>query len=236
MTRTPLALAALAALGLAAVPPAARAQATLASSTFNINADGWTAVDLPGSTGNTVPITQNGGPFTPVYSSTGGNPGGFISQTDPDANSYYWYAPSKFLGNEAAAVNGTLSFDEQDTVGSGSTNLTDQGVILVGSTVTVSHSIAVPGTTTFTNTNLSLAPSGWINVGTGAPASAADMQSALSSLQSLYILGDIQNGGDTGSLDNVFLSSAPEPSQFAAFGVGLFGLGALALKARRRMA
>lgn len=31
-------------------------------------------------------------------------------------------------------------------------------------------------------------------------------------------------------------AAAPEPSQFAAFGVGLLGLGALALKARRHHA
>ncbi len=40
------------------------------------------------------------------------------------------------------------------------------------------------------------------------------------------------------SVDNLrgSITAAPEPSQFAAFGVGLLGLGALALRARKRQA
>ncbi len=38
------------------------------------------------------------------------------------------------------------------------------------------------------------------------------------------------------TLHDVGLAAAPEPSQFAAFGVGLLGLGALALRARKRQA
>jgi len=38
----------------------------------------------------------------------------------------------------------------------------------------------------------------------------------------------------TGVLNNTGLAAAPEPSQYAAFTIGLLGLGALALKARKR--
>ncbi len=47
-------------------------------------------------------------------------------------------------------------------------------------------------------------------------------------------LAFVGSGNGALLLDNVSIAAAPEPSQYAAFGIGLLGLGALAMKARKR--
>src|SRR5205809_5981006 len=73
----------------------------LAQSTFGIDADGWVVKDLaypnPGAPPNAL------GTYAPTYHSSGGNPGGDISMADPTGNTWYWFAPSKFLGNKQVA-------------------------------------------------------------------------------------------------------------------------------------
>ena len=203
----PLLLLALAVIGSAA--PAAHAQTTLASSTFGTNADGWTVVDLPNATGLTVPIMQDGGPYTPTYNSNGGNPGGYISIVDPDNNLYFWYAPDKFLNDKSVAFGGTFSFDMRDTDAGGGLNAHDQSLILVGGGVTLAYTLAVPSTTAFTHYVIPLTSTGFTNLNTGKPASNADMLTVLGALDSIYILGDFEDGTDTGSLDNVAMTAAP---------------------------
>lgn len=76
------------------------------SSTFNTDADGWTIADFNGSSPQVV-----------TYSASGGNPGGYVSLLpNPSASDFYWFAPSKFLGNRAFSSYGeTFSFDLQVT-------------------------------------------------------------------------------------------------------------------------
>ncbi|MBI3219418.1 MAG: VCBS repeat-containing protein [Bacteroidetes bacterium] len=76
------------------------------SSTFDTDADGWTFLN----TSTSVPL---------AYSSTGGNPGGFVSATyssNTGVTIQNWIAPSKFLGNQLARALGmTLKFDLQQS-------------------------------------------------------------------------------------------------------------------------
>jgi hypothetical protein len=77
------------------------ATATQISSTFDTNADGWTA-----SPGGTM-----------TFVTTGGNPGGFLRDVDNDNTDMFVSAPAKFLGNQSAFIGGTIAFDsiELDT-------------------------------------------------------------------------------------------------------------------------
>src|ERR1044072_8222013 len=70
-------------------------------SNFSVDSDGWTAADAGG-----------GNPQTLTYSSSGGNPGGFISLNIANGNPFYWQLPAKFLGNRAYSSYGeALTFD-----------------------------------------------------------------------------------------------------------------------------
>ena len=80
--------------------------------------DGWTT------------WTYIGGTFTPTWASSNGNPGGCISQSDPDNGYFYFRAPAKFLGSKSAAFNGTGYYaNHRATKG-------DTGVDVVGAITT----------------------------------------------------------------------------------------------------
>src|SRR5438552_3647113 len=94
MVKTPHTL-----LGLAlclAVTGIGNAQ-VIASSTFDIDDEGWIVGEFYALTGS----------VTPTYVPTGGNPGGFIRTTDMLVWSAF-HAPAKFLGNMSAAYGGNL--------------------------------------------------------------------------------------------------------------------------------
>lgn len=74
------------------------------TSTFDVDADGWTLTD----NNNTDPQTVN-------YFSAGGNPGGYVSATKTSSGQpYFWTSPSKFGGNISYFSYGQdLTFDLQ---------------------------------------------------------------------------------------------------------------------------
>jgi len=86
---------------LLAVQLVAEAQIT---STFDIDADGWTLSD-----------NNNSDPQTVNYFSTGGNPGGYVSATKTSSGQpYFWTSPGQFNGNVAYFSYGQdLTFDLQ---------------------------------------------------------------------------------------------------------------------------
>jgi hypothetical protein len=98
----------------------------------------------------------------------------------------YWYAPSKFLGNQGAAYGGSLSFDLAQN--STDSQFDQEDEILVGADITlVFNTLSNPGTS-FTHYDVGLTEAGWKrNSLSGAAASQADMQAVLSSLTDLYI-------------------------------------------------
>lgn len=186
--------------------PARVSADVLAQSRFDTDADGWLAKDLAYPSPGAPPVDL--ATFTPVYSASGGNPGGRLSQGDPSGNAWYWYAPAKFLGNKQVAYGGSLSFDLAVT-GTGAP-FDEEDVILVGGGLTLVTSLPARPGSTFTSYHLGLTEVGWKRDSpTGAAATPSDMLTVLSSLTAIYIRGEyLLNMDDVGSIDNVVLEGS----------------------------
>lgn len=202
--------------------------AVLVQSTFDTDADGWSLVDLQ------EPVTGNGPTIVglgAVTFKTTGNPGGSIFSTDPSNNDFYFAAPEKFHGNFSAALGGSLSFDVSDTdLNLAQSNL-PMAVLIGGGETLYFPAGAVVGANFSTVTLGFSVGSGWrVNSPSGSAATQADLQTVLSSLTGMAILGDWFNGNDDTTLDNVRIISGPEPAS-----VGVLALGGLVMVRRRRM-
>ena len=159
----------------------------------------------------------------PIYVRTGGNPGGFIQQTDVNEGPvWYWRAPAKFRGNRSAYYNGTVSFDLQQQPDT--TQQFDRAdVILQGQGLNLEYDTPFNPGTTWTHylVPLNNQDGRWTRVTPGAPgtpdtrtqATEAEIQTVLSSIGTLRIRGEYRQEGDapgivrdTGGLDNVVLA------------------------------
>ena len=217
---------------LLAFAPAARADA-IVYSTFDTSAEGWNAVSL--NTSNAITGTH-----TVTWNATGGNPGGHLSRPDPQSSTtFYWNAPSQFLGDMSAALGGTLSYDVRH---SGGTLYNAADVILIGgaSPLTLVYDAAALPTTAWTPFTIPFSQGQW-RVGTlsGAFATQAQLASVLSALTALRIRGEyINNTSETGYLDNVSVNAppdpTPEPAALALMGTGLAGCAIIARRKHRQ--
>ncbi len=206
-----------AALAFAVSPLAAQAGA---SSTFDTDADGWSAMG-----------DYTGAPVT--WLPTGGNPDGNIQIVDAVIGGVtYFVAPAKFLGNQSMSFGQTLSFDLKQHISGGPNPFDAADVILGGGGLTLVMSTAEnPAFDAWTHYSVSLMAGDW-HVGTlgGAVATDEQIQSALGSLNLLHIRAEYQTGPDTDYLDNVVLAAVPEPATVALM---LGGVGLLVLRIRR---
>ena len=181
------------------VAPASAAD-VLARSAFNTSAQGWTAV---GDTAS--PVT---------FMATGGNPGGYVTVDDSATGGVmYWQAPAAFLGDKSAAYKGILRFDLRQSVNSDQFDTDD--VILSGGGLTLTYNTATnpsldPSWTRYT---ARLVKTGWYDQGAAAPATAADMQTALASISSLRIRAEYQTGPDNDDLDNPLIRAPAPPAR-----------------------
>ncbi len=168
-----------------------------AVSTFDTDTDGWTAI------GDVV--------TNAVFSATGGNPGGKIFVTDAATGSITRFsAPAKFLGNQSGYYGGTLSFDLSQTYPGAANQIHETDVTLIGNGLTLVYDTSPnPAKDAWTSYSILLTETaGWkIDSLTGSAPSQAQMQGVLGNLTSLRIRSEFQNGVDTGSLDNVRLTS-----------------------------
>lgn len=161
------------------------------SSTFNSGAEGW---------------TLNGDVASSGWSSSGGDPGGYLYWVDAatGATSYY-DAPTKFLGSKQAYYGGVLSYDILDT-GNGSPSYDVQ---LTGAGHTLQYTNPdqndFPTPNQWTPASVQLVASNFIDTATGAAPSVAEMQSVLADLTDMQILAEYVNGPESGGLDNVGL-------------------------------
>ncbi|MBU6399877.1 MAG: hypothetical protein KGS61_06125 [Verrucomicrobia bacterium] len=188
----------------------------LATSAFTQDDEFWTVVTLA----DVGPYTNVlGGPFTPVYHDTGGNPGGYLSQSDPDGNTWYWEAPQKHLGDQSAAYGGTLTFDLEQSETDNQYDAAD--VVLIGAGLTLVYDTTpvfgvspTPGTN-WTSYRVPLTEAaGWTKDTLDGPTPTHDeFLSVLRSLSNLRIRGEYRVGGDVGGLDNVaFTATAAGPA------------------------
>ncbi len=195
------------------------AKAQLVQSTFDTGADGWFAVDINQQTQTVLGI------FPVTWNATGGNPGGYISSTDPSSHTFYFAAPSQFLGDQSAALGGSIKFDLADEFSSG---VPHGAVVLQGAGHILGYVAPSPGTG-FTPYMIPLTPGGWTDLATMSTPTTAVFDATVGSLQAFLILGDWNAGADNTSLDNVSLNtSVPEPGSAAVLlGLGVSGAGLL---------
>jgi hypothetical protein len=192
-------------IGFVLIVNIASAQIT---SNFSVDADSWTVADAGGGNAQT---------FT--YSSTGGNPGGFISLNTANGNPFYWHAPAKFLGNRAYTSFGqALTFDVLTSALVGAIAHGASGDIILQSTSNqflYANVNALPtSSSVWTPMSVMLDETGNWKVGSisGALASRAQVIDVLSNLAALRIFihwKTSPTNGITGSLDNVVMNVRP---------------------------
>lgn len=191
-------------------------------STFDTDQDGWT-------------LFQNSGPNFD-WIATGGNPAGHIGATDNTSDWAYVQAPAKFLA--PARYDGEFSFDLrhdnlQEPVGF--PGIFNVRVGLQGAGLTLINEGARP-TLSWANYSFLLNESsaaGWRkfpnfsqNYSAAAPlATLAEMQSVLAGLSRIVIATDYTLASTDSNvpqvdriyIDNVRLSTIPEPTSFRLF-------------------
>lgn len=211
MNGTRLRISALAFLFAASLPTLA------ATSTFDSDAEGWSALgDIEG------PLT---------WSATGGNPGGNVFIDDLTTGGVtYFVAPALFHGNFAGAFGTQLTFDLMQRYPGGANQFNDEDVILSGGGLTVVYDTANnPVNNGWTSYSVPLSPTGWrLNTLSGSAPTDEQFLAVLSNLSSLRIRAEYQTGADVGYLDNVAL--VPEPTTALML---LSGIGCVAFAARR---
>lgn len=208
------------ALGALASSPAISAPA----SSFDTGAEGWQVVDFSCCNTYVAPVDV----FAPVWQA-----GGYIEFTDPSSGSFYFSAPTGFLGDLGAYAGGSLRFTQQVAApdGFGAWRDDPDVVIVSGGRALVWRGDANPGSS-WTPQQVTLSASGWHfdSLG-GATLSETAFASALGSVSALYIRGEYVNGVvEKTGLDAVQISAVPEPATALMM---LAGLGVLATRRRR---
>ncbi|MBD9360128.1 laminin B domain-containing protein [Methylomonas fluvii] len=191
------------------------------SSSFDVDSENWQIVSFADFSQNNYSII---GQYQPSYVSGGGNPGNYLSATDPDSGDFTFSAPAAFLGAQTGATG--LSYDL--TYRDGDINWQTTDVMLVGNGQRLlwKRDPNIIPNSGWTHISLSLAPSSEWRLGTtdGVFASQSDFHNVLSNLSGLYIHGEFTSGiMETAGLDNVVLQTVPLPGAFWLFGVGFAG-------------
>jgi len=182
-------------------------------SNFTANDEGWTVFDA-----------NAGSSSTPVYTSTGGNPGGEISFTTSSPSvRFYWVAPAKFTGNLSRAYNQTLTFDLRQSL-AGTDNVEGDVILTSSSGIVLFHQLQTkPATGSWSSYSIPLDTSGWkYGCPTCGAATPAQMKQTLYGVTKLQIRLKYFSGNTgpyTAQLDNVVLnvSSPGAPPTITSF-------------------
>jgi hypothetical protein len=187
-------IAVLLVLCLSEIAPLSHA-AVLASSTFDGGAEGWSSFSFAGGSDPDFSAAV-GGASAVVFDAANGNPAGSIERIDPDGGWQYFVAPVVFLGNQSAALGGTLTFQQQrrdteslvSTVPSALVGISDGVTVLVYDN---SASAPVAGTWTGYSVSFAANAAGWFVGSTaGAAADPAQFATVLANLADLWIAGE----------------------------------------------
>ena len=171
---------------------------SLASSTFENDADGWA-------------LSGNGDGTGPTLQGNGGNPGGHLCGKDvKDGDTWYFVAPAKYLGNRTTAYGKRITWDlkQEKTFNL----IRGRDVVLNGGGLALTYNVRSAPGTEWTPFSVSLDDtSGWLveNGATqGMAVTAEDLKSVLRNLTSLRIRGEFYDGpNDSACLDNVYFGT-----------------------------
>ena len=185
----------LSALGLCSAVAQSRAGPALVRHDFTESAQGWR-------------VGGDTGPVEPVFSASGGHPGGSITGVDEAlGETWYFRAPASVLQQLPAAVNGTLSYrlkQSGDII-----SLVDDDVVIVGAAGRLSYRFRTSPGTDWTDFSVRLSESeGW-TWNWNRRATQAQIESVLAAPARLEIRGEYVTGPDEGSLANFVLTAAP---------------------------
>lgn len=201
-------------------------------SSFDADADGWTATSFADTpTIFTSPPLASG--IAPSFIAAGGDPGGYIRIADPDGGWTYFVAPGKLLGDQSDKLGGALTFSLQQTINGGTLIGTPGTVVLrSGSRVLVHDAGTVPAEAPdWTAYGVALSAAFWREIGSSNPVDDALLALTLSNLDGLFISAEFVTPiVETNGLDSVKLI-APVPLPAAAWAF-TSALGALALRRR----
>lgn len=166
------------------------------------------------------------------------SPGGGLTKLGAGTLTLSGTAANTYTGGTTITA-GTLAAAKDGALGSGNVSVGSNGVLTLTGGTTNNYigdvaSLILTGTSNanpfvnlnFTGTDII----GNLSFDGGMTFAQAGTYGAVGS-GALFTNSDFSG---TGILSNTGLAAAPEPSQYAAFAVGLLGLGALALKARKR--
>ncbi|QOI99887.1 MAG: hypothetical protein HRU70_05075 [Phycisphaeraceae bacterium] len=175
-------------VALAAATPAI-AQPALVSD-FTFDREGWIVETRSNPTG---PFTIIQG-YVPTHVATGGDPGGYIEQLDPDSNWSFFASPNDWAGDRSSFYGRTFEYSVRtDTLNYPDGRL----VVLIGAGgQRISHATDLPPLNAWSRRAIPLAEGSW-RVGssaTGAVASQAQITAILASLQRVLI--GMEFGGD----------------------------------------
>jgi hypothetical protein len=165
------------------------------------------------------------GATAPVFSATGGNPGGFIKANDNAGTWWKFVSPNSWDGDWSAYANGVIQFDLNPL--NNNANQYEHYIEIWSGTDYMWWATGVnPLKGVWTHFQVNLTDAGFTEVG-------ATFAEILQNVTALKILGDLVNGTgtmDTTGLDNVRVDPIPLPGAVWFLGSGLVGLAGLRRK------
>lgn len=149
-------------------------------------------------------VAGDAGTVDPIFSASGGHPGGSIAGTDEAlGETWYFRAPASVLRQLPSAVNGTISFSLKQS-GEQVSRLEDD-VVIIGPAGRLSYRFQTAPGPHWTDMSVRLLEAeGW-TWNWNRRATQAQIDSVLAAPSALDIRGEYVTGEDKGSLDNFIL-------------------------------